>query len=133
MKVIDKEKQNLEKIMAVRNIIFSTLKANIIFSLIKKAKNVPGMEFKHLNYMTEKIADELSKKSLGESLKDSIDIVEMKITNIDKIQELIDEIANIEFLKNLLIDYEKNKIKYDAEKFQEGHELLFGDTEVKKL
>ena len=124
MKVIDKEKQNLEKIMAVRNIIFSTLKANIIFSLIKKAKNVPGMEFKHLNYMTEKIADELSKKSLGESLKDSIDIVEMKITNIDKIQELI---------KNLLVDYNKNKRKYDAEKFQEGHELLFGDTEVKKL
>lgn len=133
MKVIDKEKQNLEKIMAVRNIIYSNLKGNIIFTLVKKAKDVPGMDFKHLDFMIEKIVDKLSKESLSETLKDSIDIVEMRINNTEKLQLLIDEITNIEFLKNLMIDYQREKSKFDAEKFQEGHEILFGETRVNKI
>ena len=132
MKVIDKEKQNLEKIMAARNIIYSNLKGNIVFSLVKKAKHVPGMDFKHLDFMTEKVIDKLSKEALTDALKDSIDIIEMKIVNTEKLQDLIDEITNVEFLKNLMIDYQREKSKFDAEKFQEGHEILFGETRVNK-
>lgn len=133
MKVIDKEKQNLEKIMAARNIIYSNLKGNIVFSLVKKAKHVPGMDFKHLDFMTEKVIDKLSKEALTDALKDSINIIEMKIVNTEKLQDLIDEITNVEFLKNLMIDYQREKSKFDAEKFQEGHEILFGETMVSKI
>lgn len=132
MKLIDKEKENLKKIMAIRNIIYSTLKSNVIFALVKKAKNVPGMDFKHLDFMTEKVIDKVS-KSIAETLKDSIDIIEVKLNDTSKLQELLDETITVEYLKNLMIDFQREKSKFDAQKFKEGHEILFGETEVNKL
>ena len=133
MKDKNKEKENLEKLMALRNVLYTALKANIMYNLIRKAKNIPGMDYKHLNYMTERVADEISKKNINKTIEDSVNIVKMEIKSLNKLEKLVEETTKIDFLKQLLKDYEKDKINYDAKKIQEGHELLFGDTEVNKL
>ena len=56
------ESKKISNIIAARKTISSLLQGGITYKLISLAKDIKGLDFQHVNYITEKIIEKIDKK-----------------------------------------------------------------------
>ena len=67
------DSKKISNIIAARKTILSLLQGDITYKLISLAKDIDGLDFQHVGYVTEKIIERIDKKDLENVSKETIE------------------------------------------------------------
>jgi putative mammaglobin-A len=119
------ESKKISNIIAARKTISSLLQGDITFKLISLAKDIDGLDFQHVNYVTEKIIEKIDKKDLENVIFKVIDVENVKVKEPEKLYNFLDKFITKELVGEILFTY--NKKDYMLNKIEEGHKVIFNE------
>ena len=119
------ESKKISNIIAARKTITSLLQGDITYKLISLAKDIDGLDFQHVNYVTEKIIERIDKKNLENVIYKVIDIENTKIKEPEILYNFLDQFITKKLVKEILLTY--NKKDYILDKIEEGHKVIFDE------
>ena len=109
------ESKKISNIIAARKTISSLLQGDITYKLISLAKDINGLDFQHVNYITEKVIEKIDKK----------DLENVKVIEAEKLYNFLDKFITKELVEEILSSY--NKKDYMLDKIEEGHKVIFDE------
>ena len=115
------ESKKISNIIAARKTISSLLQGDITYKLISLAKDINGLDFQHVDYITEKIIEKIDKKDLENVIYKVIDVENAKVIEAERLYNFLDKFIT----KELLSSY--NKKDYMLDKIEEGHKVIFDE------
>lgn len=119
------ESKKISNIIAARKTITSLLQGDIFYKLISLAKDIDGLDFQHVNYVTEKIIERIDKKNLENVIYKVIDIENAKVKEPEILYNFLDQFITKKLVKEILLTY--NKKDYILDKIEEGHKVIFDE------
>lgn len=119
------ESKKISNIIAARKTITSLLQGDITYKLISLAKDIDGLDFQHVNYVTEKIIERIDKKNLENVIYKVIDIEKTKVKEPEILYNFLDQFITKKLVKEILLTY--NKKDYILDKIEEGHKVIFDE------
>ena len=119
------ESKKISNIIAARKTISSLLQGDITFKLISLAKDIDGLDFQHVNYVTEKIIEKIDKKDLENVIFKVVDVENVKVKEPEKLYNFLDKFITKELVEEILFTY--NKKDYMLNKIEEGHKVIFDE------
>ncbi len=119
------ESKKISNIIAARKTISSLLQGDITYKLISLAKDINGLDFQHVDYITEKIIEKIDKKDLENVIYKVIDVENAKIREAEKLYNFLDKFITKELVEEILSSY--NKKDYMLDKIEEGHKVIFDE------
>lgn len=119
------ESKKISNIIAARKTITSLLQGDITYKLISLAKDIDGLDFQHVNYVTEKIIERIDKKNLENVIYKVIDIENAKVKEPEILYNFLDQFITKKLVKEILLTY--NKKDYILDKIEEGHKVIFDE------
>lgn len=119
------ESKKISNIIAARKTITSLLQGDITYKLISLAKDIDGLDFQHVNYVTEKIIEKIDKKNLENVIYKVIDIENAKVKEPEILYNFLDQFITKKLVKEILLTY--NKKDYILDKIEEGHKVIFDE------
>jgi len=119
------ESKKISNIIAARKTITSLLQGDITYKLISLAKDIDGLDFQHVNYVTEKIIERIDKKNLENVIYKVIDIENTKVKEPEILYNFLDQFITKKLVKEILLTY--NKKDYILDKIEEGHKVIFDE------
>lgn len=119
------ESKKISNIIAARKTISSLLQGDITYKLISLAKDINGLDFQHVDYVTEKIIEKIDKKDLENVIYKVIDVKNAKVIESEKLYNFLDKFITKELVEEILSSY--NKKDYILDKIEEGHKVIFDE------
>ena len=119
------ESKKISNIIAARKTISSLLQGDITYKLISLAKDINGLDFQHVDYITEKIIEKIDKKDLENVIYKVIDIENAKVIEAERLYDFLDKFITKELVEEILSSY--NKKDYMLDKIEEGHKVIFDE------
>lgn len=119
------ESKKISNIIAARKTISSLLQGDITYKLISLAKDINGLDFQHVNYITEKIIEKIDKKDLENVIYKVIDVEKAKVIEAERLYNFLDKFITKELVEEILSSY--NKKDYMLDKIEEGHKVIFDE------
>lgn len=119
------ESKKISNIIAARKTITSLLQGDITYKLISLAKDIDGLDFQHVNYVTEKIIERIDKKNLENVIYKVVDIENAKVKEPEILYNFLDQFITKKLVKEILLTY--NKKDYILDKIEEGHKVIFDE------
>ena len=119
------ELKKISNIIAARKTISSLLQGDITYKLISLAKDINGLDFQHVNYITEKIIEKIDKKDLENVIYKVIDVEKAKVIEAERLYNFLDKFITKELVEEILSSY--NKKDYMLDKIEEGHKVIFDE------
>lgn len=119
------ESKKISNIIAARKTITSLLQGDITYKLISLAKDIDGLDFQHVNYVTEKIIERIDKKNLENVIYKVIDIENTKVKEPEILYNFLDQFITKKLVEEILSSY--NKKDYMLDKIEEGHKVIFDE------
>lgn len=119
------ESKKISNIIAARKTISSLLQGDITYKLISLAKDINGLDFQHVNYITEKIIEKIDKKDLENVIYKVIDVEKAKVIEAERLYNFLDKFVTKELVEEILSSY--NKKDYMLDKIEEGHKVIFDE------
>lgn len=119
------ESKKISNIIAARKTISSLLQGNITYKLISLAKDINGLDFQHINYITEEIIEKIDKKDLENVIYKVIDVENAKVIEAERLYNFLDKFITKELVEEILSSY--NKKDYMLDKIEEGHKVIFDE------
>lgn len=119
------ESKKISNIIAARKTISSLLQGDITYKLISLAKDINGLDFQHVDYITEKIIEKIDKKNLENVIYKVIDVENAKVIEAERLYNFLDKFITKEFVEEILSSY--NKKDYMLDKIEEGHKVIFDE------
>lgn len=119
------ESKKISNIIAARKTITSLLQGDITYKLISLAKDIDGLDFQHVNYVTEKIIERIDKKNLENVIYKVIDIENTKVKEPEILYNFLDQFITKKLVEEILFSY--NKKDYILDKIEEGHKVIFDE------
>ena len=119
------ESKKISNIIASRKTISSLLQGDITYKLISLAKDINGLDFQHVNYITEKVIEKIDKKDLENVIYKVIDVENAKVIEAEKLYNFLDKFITKELVEEILSSY--NKKDYMLDKIEEGHKVIFDE------
>ena len=119
------ESKKISNIIAARKTISSLLQGDITYKLISLAKDINGLDFQHVNYITEKVIEKIDKKDLENVIYKVIDVENAKVIEAERLYNFLDKFVTIELVEEILSSY--NKKDYMLDKIEEGHKVIFDE------
>lgn len=119
------ESKKISNIIAARKTITSLLQGDITYKLISLAKDIDGLDFQHVNYVTEKIIERIDKKNLENVIYKVVDIENTKVKEPEILYNFLDQFITKKLVKEILLTY--NKKDYILDKIEEGHKVIFDE------
>lgn len=119
------ESKKISNIIAARKTISSLLQGGITYKLISLAKDIKGLDFQHVNYITEKIIEKIDKKDLENVIYKVIDVENAKVIEAERLYNFLDKFITKELVEEILSSY--NKKDYMLDKIEEGHKVIFDE------
>lgn len=119
------ESKKISNIIAARKTISSLLQGDITYKLISLAKDINGLDFQHVNYITEKIIEKIDKKDLENVIYKVIDVEKAKVIEAERLYNFLDKFITKELVEEILSNY--NKKDYMLDKIEEGHKVIFDE------
>lgn len=119
------ESKKISNIIAARKTISSLLQGDITYKLISLAKDINGLDFQHVDYVTEKIIEKIDKKDLENVIYKVIDVKNAKVIESEKLYNFLDKFITKELVEEILSSY--NKKDYMLDKIEEGHKVIFDE------
>lgn len=119
------ESKKISNIIAARKTISSLLQGDITYKLISLAKDINGLDFQHVDYITEKIIEKIDKKDLENVIYKVIDVENAKVIEAEILYDFLDKFITKELVEEILSSY--NKKDYMLDKIEEGHKVIFDE------
>lgn len=119
------ESKKISNIIAARKTISSLLQGDITYKLISLAKDINGLDFQHVDYITEKIIEKIDKKDLENVIYKVIDVENAKVIEAERLYNFLDKFVTKELVEEILSSY--NKKDYMLDKIEEGHKVIFDE------
>lgn len=119
------ESKKISNIIAARKTISSLLQGDITYKLISLAKDINGLDFQHVNYITEKVIEKIDKKDLENVIYKVIDVENAKVIEAERLYNFLDKFITKELVEEILSNY--NKKDYMLDKIEEGHKVIFDE------
>lgn len=119
------ESKKISNIIAARKTITSLLQGDITYKLISLAKDINGLDFQHVDYVTEKIIEKIDKKDLENVIYKVIDVENAKVIEPEILYNFLDQFITKKLVKEILLTY--NKKDYILNKIEEGHKVIFDE------
>ena len=119
------ESKKISNIIAARKTISSLLQGDITYKLISLAKDINGLDFQHVNYITEKVIEKIDKKDLENVISKVIDVENAKVIEAERLYNFLDKFITKELVEEILSSY--NKKDYMLDKIEEGHKVIFDE------
>lgn len=119
------ESKKISNIIAARKTISSLLQGDITYKLISLAKDINGLDFQHVDYITEKIIEKIDKKDLENVIYKVIDVENAKVIESERLYNFLDKFITKELVEEILSSY--NKKDYMLDKIKEGHKVIFDE------
>lgn len=119
------ESKKISNIIAARKTISSLLQGDITYKLISLAKDINGLDFQHVNYITEKVIEKIDKKDLENVIYKVIDVENAKVIEAERLYNFLDKFITKELVEEILSSY--NKKDYMLDKIEEGHKVIFDE------
>lgn len=119
------ESKKISNIIAARKTISSLLQGDITYKLISLAKDINGLDFQHVDYITEKIIEKIDKKDLENVIYKVIDVENTKVIEAERLYDFLDKFITKELVEEILSSY--NKKDYMLDKIEEGHKVIFDE------
>ena len=119
------ESKKISNIIAARKTISSLLQGDITYKLISLAKDINGLDFQHVDYITEKIIEKIDKKDLENAIYKVIDVENAKVIEAERLYDFLDKFITKELVEEILSSY--NKKDYMLDKIEEGHKVIFDE------
>lgn len=119
------ESKKISNIIAARKTISSLLQGDITYKLISLAKDINGLDFQHVNYITEKVIEKIDKKDLENVIYKVIDVENAKVIKAERLYNFLDKFVTKELVEEILSSY--NKKDYMLDKIEEGHKVIFDE------
>ena len=119
------ESKKISNIIAARKTISSLLQGDITYKLISLAKDINGLDFQHVNYITEKVIEKIDKKDLENVIYKVIDVEKAKVIEAERLYNFLDKFITKELVEEILSSY--NKKDYMLDKIEEGHKVIFDE------
>lgn len=119
------ELKKISNIIAARKTISSLLQGDITYKLISLAKDINGLDFQHVDYITEKIIEKIDKKDLENVIYKVIDVENAKVIEAERLYDFLDKFITKELVEEILSSY--NKKDYMLDKIEEGHKVIFDE------
>ena len=119
------ESKKISNIIAARKTISSLLQGDITYKLISLAKDINGLDFQHVDYITEKIIEKIDKKDLENVIYKVIDVENAKVIESERLYNFLDKFITKELVEEILSSY--NKKDYMLDKIEEGHKVIFDE------
>ena len=119
------ESKKISNIIAARKTISSLLQGDITYKLISLAKDINGLNFQHVDYVTEKIIEKIDKKDLENVIYKVIDVENAKVIEAERLYNFLDKFITKELVEEILSSY--NKKDYMLDKIEEGHKVIFDE------
>lgn len=119
------ESKKISNIIAARKTISSLLQGDITYKLISLAKDINGLDFQHVNYITEKVIEKIDKKDLENVIYKVIDVKNAKVIEAERLYNFLDKFVTKELVEEILSSY--NKKDYMLDKIEEGHKVIFDE------
>lgn len=119
------ESKKISNIIAARKTISSLLQGDITYKLISLAKDINGLDFQHVDYITEKIIEKIDKKDLENVIYKVIDVENAKVIEAERLYDFLDKFITKELVEEILSSY--NKKDYMLDKIEEGHKVIFDE------
>ena len=119
------ESKKISNIIAARKTISSLLQGDITYKLISLAKDINGLDFQHVDYITEKIIEKIDKKNLENVIYKVIDVENAKVIEAERLYNFLDKFITKELVEEILSSY--NKKDYMLDKIEEGHKVIFDE------
>lgn len=119
------ESKKISNIIAARKTISSLLQGDITYKLISLAKDINGLNFQHVDYITEKIIEKIDKKDLENVIYKVIDVENAKVIEAERLYNFLDKFITKELVEEILSSY--NKKDYMLDKIEEGHKVIFDE------
>jgi putative mammaglobin-A len=119
------ESKKISNIIAARKTISSLLQGDITYKLISLAKDINGLDFQHVNYITEKVIEKIDKKDLENVIYKVIDVENAKVIEAERLYNFLDKFVTKELVEEILSSY--NKKDYMLDKIEEGHKVIFDE------
>lgn len=119
------ESKKISNIIAARKTISSLLQGDITYKLISLAKDINGLDFQHVNYITEKVIEKIDKKDLENVIYKVIDVENAKVIEAERLYNFLDKFITKELVEEILSSY--NKKNYMLDKIEEGHKVIFDE------
>ncbi len=117
--------KKISNIIAARKTISSLLQGDITYKLISLAKDIEGLNFQHVGYITEKIIEKIDKKDLENVIFEVVDVKNVKLKEPEKLYNFLDKFITKELVEEILFTY--NKKDYMLNKIEEGHKVIFNE------
>lgn len=119
------ESKKISNIIAARKTISSLLQGDITYKLISLAKDINGLDFQHVNYITEKVIEKIDKKDLENVIYKVIDVENAKVIEAERLYNFLNKFITKELVEEILSSY--NKKDYMLDKIEEGHKVIFDE------
>lgn len=119
------ESKKISNIIAARKTISSLLQGDITYKLISLAKDINGLDFQHVDYITEKIIEKIDKKDLENVIYKVINVENAKVIEAERLYDFLDKFITKELVEEILSSY--NKKDYMLDKIEEGHKVIFDE------
>ena len=119
------ESKKISNIIAARKTISSLLQGDITYKLISLAKDIKGLDFQHVNYITERVIEKIDKKDLENVIYKVIDVENAKVIEAENLYNFLDKFITKELVEEILSSY--NKKDYMLDKIEEGHKVIFDE------
>lgn len=119
------ESKKISNIIAARKTITSLLQGDITYKLISLAKDINGLDFQHVDYVTEKIIEKIDKKDLENVIYKVIDVENAKVIEPEILYNFLDQFITKKLVKEILLTY--NKKDYILNKIEEWHKVIFDE------
>lgn len=119
------ESKKISNIIAARKTISSLLQGDITYKLISLAKDINGLDFQNVDYITEKIIEKIDKKDLENVIYKVIDVENAKVIEAERLYDFLDKFITKELVEEILSSY--NKKDYMLDKIEEGHKVIFDE------
>ena len=119
------ESKKISNIIAARKTISSLLQGDITYKLISLAKDINGLDFQHVNYITEKVIEKIDKKDLENVIYKVIDVENAKVIEAERLYNFLNKFITKELVEEILSNY--NKKNYMLDKIEEGHKVIFDE------
>lgn len=119
------ESKKISNIIAARKTISSLLQGDITYKLISLAKDINGLDFQHVDYITEKIIEKIDKKDLENVIYKVIDVENAKVIEAERLYDFLDKFITKELVEEILSSYDKKD--YMLDKIEEGHKVIFDE------
>lgn len=117
--------KKISNIIAARKTISSLLQGDITYKLISLAKDIDGLDFQHVGYITEKIIEKIDKKDLENVIFEVVDVENVKVKEPEKLYNFLNKFITKELIEEILFTY--NKKDYMLNKIEEGHKVIFNE------